>query len=193
MNEIAEYFSGNRNWGKANIDENYASWFRNVTDMIQGLDFKHSTKTGRKIQQLFQALEDVQVYDEIEKSVQIKYYIGETQKLLQHMVRITGVKRQVLVNISYISDFAYGWLAIDDYLPIIQDEIRKDPKVVLYLRTVFMKIASIMNQPLVRIIEANSDDLKSVANFYSSELVRFVKRVLQVIPKKIFTLLEKIS
>lgn len=145
MNEIAEYFSGNRNWGKANIDENYASWFRNVTDMIQGLDFKHSTKTGRKIQQLFQALEDVQVYDEIEKSVQIKYYIGETQKLLQHMVRITGVKRQVLVNISYISDFAYGWLAIDDYLPIIQDEIRKDPKVVLYLRTVFMKIASIMN------------------------------------------------
>jgi hypothetical protein len=82
MNEIAEYFSGNRNWGKANIDENYASWFRNVTDMIQGLDFKHSTKTGRKIQQLFQALEDVQVYDEIEKSVQIKYYIGETQKLL---------------------------------------------------------------------------------------------------------------
>jgi WASH complex subunit strumpellin len=109
------------------------------------------------------------------------------------MVRITGVKRQILVNISYISDFSYGWLAIDDYLPIIQDEIRKDPKVVLFLRTVFMKIASIMNQPLVRIIEANSDDLKSVANFYSSELVRFVKRVLQVIPKKIFTLLEQIS
>jgi len=94
------------------------------------------------------------------------------------MVRITTVKRQILVNISYISDFSYGWLAIDDYLPIIQDEIRKDPKVVLFLRTVFMKIASIMNQPLVRIIEANSEDLKSVANFYSSELVRFVKRVL---------------
>jgi WASH complex subunit strumpellin len=56
-----------------------------------------------------------------------------------------------------------------------------------------MKIASIMNQPLVRIIEANSDNLKSVADYYSSELVRFVKRVLQVIPKKIFTLLEKIS
>ena len=59
MNEIAEYFSGNRNWGKANIDENYAGWFRNVTNIIEGLDFKHSTKTGRKIQQLIQALEDV--------------------------------------------------------------------------------------------------------------------------------------
>ena len=52
MNEIAEYFSGNRNWGKANLDENYANWFRNVTNIIEGLDFKHSTKTGRKIQQL---------------------------------------------------------------------------------------------------------------------------------------------
>jgi hypothetical protein len=52
MNEIAEYFSGNRNWGKANIDENYAGWFRNLTTMIDGLDFKHSTKTGRKIQQI---------------------------------------------------------------------------------------------------------------------------------------------
>ena len=61
------------------------------------------------------------------------------------MVRIVNVKRQTLVNISYISDFAYAWLVIDDYLPIIQDEIKKDPTRVLFLRTVFMKLASIMN------------------------------------------------
>lgn len=35
------------------------------------------------------------------------------------MVRIVNVKRQTLVNISYISDFAYAWLAIEDYLPIM--------------------------------------------------------------------------
>jgi WASH complex subunit strumpellin len=109
------------------------------------------------------------------------------------MVRIANVKRQILVNMSFISDFAFSWLVIDDYMHLIQDEIKKDPKVVLFLRTVFMKLASIMNQPLVRIIEANSDDLRSVANFYSGELVKFVKRVLQVIPKKIFSLLEGIS
>jgi WASH complex subunit strumpellin len=92
--------------------------------------------------------------------------------LLNHMVRIANVKRQILVNMSFISDFAYSWLVIDDYMHIIQDEIKKDPKVVLFLRTVFMKNASIMNQPLVRIIEANSEDLRSVANFYSGELVK---------------------
>lgn len=49
MNEIAEYFAGNRNWGKNNLDENYANWFRNVTNIVESLDYKHSTKTGRKI------------------------------------------------------------------------------------------------------------------------------------------------
>jgi WASH complex subunit strumpellin len=51
----------------------------------------------------------------------------------------------MLVNISYITDFAYAWLVINDYLPMMQDEIKKEPKVVLSLKTVFMKLASIMN------------------------------------------------
>jgi hypothetical protein len=49
INEIAEFFAGNRNWGKNVVDENYANWFRNVTSIIESLDYKHSTKTGRKI------------------------------------------------------------------------------------------------------------------------------------------------
>lgn len=35
------------------------------------------------------------------------------------MVRIVNVKRQILVDISNITDYAYAWLVIDDYLPII--------------------------------------------------------------------------
>ena len=50
-----------------------------------------------------------------------------------------------------------------------------------------------MNQALVRIIESNSADFRSVANYYSGELVKFVKRVLQVIPTQIFSLLEQVS
>ncbi len=75
----------------------------------------------------------------------------------------------------------------------MQEEVKKEPKIVLSLKTVFLKLASIMNQPLVRIIESGSEDLRSVANYYSGELVKFVKRVLQVIPTKIFSLLEEVS
>ena len=61
------------------------------------------------------------------------------------MVRISNVKRNILVNMSYISDFSYSWLVIDDYMHIIQNKIQADPKIVLFLKTVFMKLASIMN------------------------------------------------
>ena len=61
------------------------------------------------------------------------------------MVRIVNIKRQLLVNISYITDFAYAWIAIEDYLALIQEEINREPKVVLNLKTVFLKLASIMN------------------------------------------------
>jgi hypothetical protein len=35
------------------------------------------------------------------------------------MIRIVNIKRQLLVNISYITDFAYAWIAIEDYLGLI--------------------------------------------------------------------------
>ena len=49
MNEIAEFFSGNRNFGKNVVDDQYAKWFRDVTETINGIDYKNSTKTGRRI------------------------------------------------------------------------------------------------------------------------------------------------
>ena len=66
---------------------------------IQALD-KRSGKTGVKIQNLVQALEDIQVYDAIDGNVQIKHNIQETQKRLLHMVRIVALKKQMLINIS---------------------------------------------------------------------------------------------
>jgi len=64
---------------------------------------------------------------------------------------------------------------------------------VLLLKTVFSKLASIMNVPLKRIIEYNSEDMRSVAKYYSGELVKFVKRTLSIIPTNIFEKLQEIS
>jgi WASH complex subunit strumpellin len=77
INEIAEFFSGNRQWAKEGTVENqqYADWFKLNADTIMTLDYKKSNKTGVKIQNLVQALEDIQVYDIIDTSVQIKHNI----------------------------------------------------------------------------------------------------------------------
>ena len=102
------------------------------------------------------------------------------------MVRITALKKQMLINIATISDFSYAWRAIDPYVPIIQRQVSRKPDTVLLLKTVFSKMASLMNVPLKRIIEYNSDDIQNVARYYSGELVKFVKRTLEVIPRNIF-------
>ena len=56
----------------------------------------------------------------------------------------------------------------------------------LLLKTVFLKLASILNIPLKRICEYNVQDMSKTAKYYSGELVKFVKKTLSIIPKNIF-------
>ena len=39
-----------------------------------------------------------------------------------------------------------------------------------------------MDVPLVHIIESNSGDMESVSDYYSNQLVTYVRKVLQIIP-----------
>ena len=74
----------------------------------------------------------------------------------------------------------------------MQEFLKHDSKLVLLLRAAFLKLASIMNFPLVRIIEADSNDFASVSGYYSGELVRFVRNVLQIVPVSVFNILDNI-
>lgn len=80
-----------------------------------------------------------------------------------HMVWSVNMKKSHLVSIDTISDFSYSWKIIDSYLIIMQNRIKEKPSTVLYQKSVFLKLASIMNTPLVRIIEAASGDIDNVA------------------------------
>ena len=61
------------------------------------------------------------------------------------------------------------------------------------LKTVFLKLSTIMERPLLRILQANSPDFDSVAKYYSGQLLQFVKQVLYIIPVNIFRQLDAIS
>ena len=74
----------------------------------------------------------------------------------------------------------------------MQDEIKKNPKNALLLKATFMKLSSIMDAPMVRIIQANSEDMMSVSKYYSSLMIKFVEKVLQIIPVSVFEKLEGI-
>lgn len=54
------------------------------------------------------------------------------------------------------------------------------------LKAVFIKLSTIMEKPLMRILQSGSQDLESVSKFYSGQLFKFVKSVLYIIPVNIF-------
>ena len=62
----------------------------------------------------------------------------------------------------------------------MQRGIKNDPSLVIKLRATFLKLASALDLPLLRINQANSPDLVSVSKYYSGELVAYVRKVLQV-------------
>ena len=51
-----------------------------------------------------------------------------------------------------IVDFSYAWVIIYDYLEDLQRTISKKAKAVLLLKTVFLKLSTIMERPLKRIL-----------------------------------------
>jgi len=86
---------------------------------------------------------------------------------LHHMVRIMAVKKTVITHIKVIVDFSYAWVAMRSYERRLQRAISTKPQAVLLLKTVFLKMSTIMEKPLLRILQAESEDFESVAKYYS--------------------------
>jgi WASH complex subunit strumpellin len=194
MKELAEYFSGNRPLSRGvQKNESYEKWFLDLEAHVNSLGLEDSNAAARKIQQLVQALEDVEQYHQIEGNLQIKQFLNESRDCLRHMVFIANLHEDIMTIIERVGDFSYAWESMEDFLGLMQDVIRREPDQVLLLKATIVKMSSILNVPLVRVIQANSEDIESVSEYYSKLLVAFVRRVLQVIPQAVFTLLDDIS
>jgi WASH complex subunit strumpellin len=100
----------------------------------------------------------------------------------------------------------------------MHERIRNDAQSVQPLRALFLKLASVLDVPLVRITQAGSRDTASVAHYYSGvsepplcrplcteahprllryacavqELVAFLRTVMEVIPVIVFGILRSV-
>lgn len=75
------------------------------------------------------------------------------------MVRIVNIHETLLTHIALISDITYSWQCLRDYMSIMQEKIKKYPSTALLLKTTFIKLSSILNSPMVRIVQADSPDI----------------------------------
>ncbi|XP_078396089.1 WASH complex subunit 5 isoform X1 [Cetorhinus maximus] len=192
MTELAEVFSGVKPLTRVEKNENLQAWFREISKQISSLNYEDSTAAGRKTVQLIQALEEVQEFHQLESNLQICQFLADTRKFLHQMIRTINIKEEVLITMQIVGDLSYAWQLIDSYTTIMQEGIRVSPFMVTKLKATFLKLASALDLPLMRINQANSPDLLSVSQYYSGELVAYVRKVLQIIPESMFTSLAKI-
>lgn len=193
MTELSQYFSGEMGLTRVKKNDNFVAWFTTLSDEIKLLDYNEPVVAGRKIQQLMLALEEVETFHQIDTSLQVKAFLAETRGFLEKMIRTVNVNERIVANIDIVSDFSYAWHVIQEYTSLIHNRIKQNPTLCLRLRATFLKLASILSFPLVRITECQSKDDVSVAEFYSSQLVAYVRKVLDVIPRSVFQVLSEIT
>eukprot|EP00040_Diaphanoeca_grandis_P027104 m.153504 g.153504 ORF g.153504 m.153504 type:complete len:1159 (+) comp30837_c1_seq2:255-3731(+) len=192
MNELSDVFGGNTPLTRVKKNVNLQEYFAKLAKDIASLNFTNSTSAGRQIIQLNKALEEVQEFHQLESSLQIRQFLQETRLSLHQMLRTINIKEEVLITIEIVADLSYAWQIIDNYTAFMQYGIKMDPTLVIKLRATFLKLASALDLPLVRIGQAGSKDLVSVSQHYSEGLVSYVRKVLQIIPETMFEILFKI-
>lgn len=169
-------------------------WFSSLAEEVKSLNLvdSHATATGRKIKTIMKALEDVEQFEAVDTNIQIKTFLNDAREIFRTMIRTVNIRNEILNSLDVISDLSYAWQILTDYITIFQERITKDPKSVVLLRAVFLKAASMLDVPLVRIMAIDSPDAVSVAAYYSQELVEFVRTVLGIIPVSVFHILGQI-
>ena len=192
MSDLSKYFSGELHLTRVVPNENLKNWFAELSNKVSELDYENSTLAGRKIQLLIQALVDVEEFEEIDTSPTVKQFLSETREQLKQMIRVVNILEDHLLVILNVADISYSWDVINSFIPLMQKHIKNNPKTVIQLRSTFLKLSSILELTVLRINQAESPDLLSVSEFYSSLLVSYVRRVLEIVPMSMFEILNSI-
>lgn len=165
LRELSDYFTGVRALTRVKKDERMMKWFASIAAEVDSLNeskedgTQHSTVLGRKIQKAISALEEVEQFEQIDTDVQIKQFLEDTRELLKQMIRVVNVRRQDLTKIEVITDLSYAFEVLNDYTSVIHHRVRAEPTYSVLLRAGFVKLSSILDVPLTRINEVNSNDV----------------------------------
>ena len=109
------------------------------------------------------------------------------------MARAVGVNEEICEDIRWISDMSYGVESMKSYVQIIHSRISKDPSNVSLLQGFFLKLSSSLDAPVQRLDQLNSPDAARVTDYYSSQLVAFVRNVLEIVPVSLFAIIVQMS
>ncbi|XP_063976642.1 WASH complex subunit 5 [Diachasmimorpha longicaudata] len=188
IKDLGEVFGGKRRLEGIETNDCLEKWFREISGHVNSLE----QEDLRKIAQLLQALEEVQEFHQLENNLQVSQYLTSTREFLHSMIRTGSITEDNLIALNIMTDCCYAWNIMESFVEIMQLSIKKNPPTVIKLKALFLKMASALETPLLRVNQARSADLASVSQYYSRELESYARRVLQIIPETVFGLLAQI-
>eukprot|EP00792_Barthelona_sp_PAP020_P006485 TRINITY_DN3009_c0_g1_i1.p1 TRINITY_DN3009_c0_g1~~TRINITY_DN3009_c0_g1_i1.p1 ORF type:complete len:1166 (+),score=291.06 TRINITY_DN3009_c0_g1_i1:38-3499(+) len=191
--ELGTFFNGSSNLQGITKNDAIVKWSSDISNNILSVNMNDSMNASRTIDRLIFAIADIETKtSDVERSVP-KQLRTDARDYLKKMHRILLVSKSNLTKIRIATDLSYAWRVLPVFVTLIQQRIEADAKLIIPLRSLFLKLVSVLDLPLMRITQSQSDDLVSVANVYSSMLLRFVKNILQIIPEAIFKHLNTIA
>lgn len=205
MSDLAGYFgggdgdggSGSRAAALSKVDrhEGLSDWFAAMADEVNALSYEsgeHVTVRGRRIQHCVQSLEEIELFDVVDRDVQARAFVGEARGMLLQMARAVGISSGVLDDMAWISDMSYGVECIRSYVDIIHARISKDPANVSLLQGFFLKLSTSSDGPIERPTSGTPGGA-GVSDYYSSKLISFVRTVLSIVPVSVFAIIVQMS
>lgn len=192
---ITLFSNGDKTVLKVEKNENLTAWFEDISKTVAGLELQQKLRTvEKKLVHVIQAFSEVGDYHNIQTNAYAKQRIDDVLINLSNMIHLINIKDSVLVDLQAIGDFNYAWYLIDEYTDYFHKSIQKSPSILIRLRALFIKISSALEIPLLRINQFSGgvEELVSIVNYYSNALVKYVRKIVQIIPHSIFNLLKSI-
>lgn len=194
MNEMILLFSGEKSVIKIEKNDHLRQWFEEILKEVTALDLQQKPRlVEKKLIQLVQAIAEVPQFHNLQANAHAKQRLDEILSLLSNMIHLLNIKDSILVDLQAIGDFNYAWYLIDGFTGVMHRSLQKSPNILIRLRALFIKISSALEIPLMRINQCGgAEELVSITRYYSNELVKYVRKIVQIIPHSIFNLLKSI-
>lgn len=195
LKELKMFFSGEASTVlKIEKNEKLQSWFEEISKEVDALDLKQKPRSiEKKLVQMIEAFSEVQEYHNFSTMAHPKQRLDEVISLLNSMIHLLNIKDTILVDLQAIGDFSYAWYLIEDFTPIIHASLQRTPNILIKLRSLFIKLSTALEIPLMRINQfGGAEEFVSITRYYSNELVKYVRKIVQIIPHSIFNLLKSI-
>lgn len=128
------------------------------------------------------------------KNLQIIQLFTDTKESLLLILKFISLTGDLKLSLHSISDFGYAWRIMDvTFTTYMQKMIKDNPFKVYCIESIFLKLASSFDLCLLRLRQNNSkDDLTSVTQYYSRQLISYMRDVLHIIPASILELVSSI-